>query len=156
MADFGFSASEAKAHETKRQAEAYLRQELPGFENLIEWRKDPSQLVFQVRGPVRFNSRADVSTYTILTDPTGGFLAQSLDELIEATRDEGIRALGLESRIEERVEIEVARQVRDKQAEWERKGYTAGMEAGVRLALAAKKDADRALDEIEGEDPNGQ
>jgi hypothetical protein len=154
MADFGFSDREA--HETRRQAEAYLRKELPGFENLIEWRKDPSQLVFHVRGPFLLNARAEVSTYPILTDPSGGFLAQSLDELIETTRDGGIFALGLEPRIEERVEIEVARQVRDKQAEWERKGYTEGMEAGVRVALAAKKDADLALDEIEGEDPNGQ
>lgn len=139
-----------RRHEQKQLAQDYLMAELPGFKSYIEFTHDPSGISIHVRSAIPFGGRMDQALLPMRMDMNGDVMKSGVDKLIERTRDDAIQMLGLAPHIEKRAEEAAAREFARRQAEIERVAYERGLEAGINLTLRARRDADEALDRIEG------
>lgn len=150
-ADIEMVDLDARRADRVKLAQDYLLQELPGFRNYVEFVQDPFGISIRVRSAIPFEARSEATLIPMRLDPHDRVLKEHVDRLIEHTRGEAIRMLGLEPQIEKRVEEGTRKEIARQKAEIERAAYERGLEAGVSLALRAKKDADEALDRIEGD-----
>lgn len=128
----GYGPRRDPEHQVAERMAEVLQEQLPGF----KVHADPIGGTIGVAGYVRFGARAGYDPLELTRVPIPGrndMAEHVLDGLIHATREEGIKLLGLQSVIDERI----ADAVREAESRARADGLRAGQIIGERDAIAA-------------------